>query len=100
MPVFRAALRMRGGCPVNGVDERRPVDLAAVQADDVVLDDLSAALYGDDALLAAVLLVWRRDVESEPVPALVLTAAPRCSVLARIRTAVRGFFKSLVGGNR
>ena len=49
-----------------------PVDLAAVQADDALLDDLTSAL-ADDATLAAVLVAWRRDIDSEPIGVLMDT---------------------------
>lgn len=50
-----------------------PVDLAAVQADDALLDALTSALYDDDAELARVLVAWRRDVDAEPIGELVDT---------------------------
>lgn len=53
------------------------VDLAAVQADDALLDLLGALSDADlladvdDASLAAVLVAWRRDVDTEAIPVLV-----------------------------
>jgi Anti-sigma-D factor RsdA to sigma factor binding region len=46
-----------------------PVDLAAVQADDALLNMLGSSDAGRgsaDAELARVLVAWRRDVDSEP----------------------------------
>ncbi|HEU0089043.1 MAG TPA: anti-sigma-D factor RsdA, partial [Pseudonocardiaceae bacterium] len=51
-----------------------PVDLAAVQADDALLDMLGSgagALADADAELTRVLVAWRRDVDTEPIPELV-----------------------------
>lgn len=52
-----------------------PVDLAAVRADDALLDALSKADPSSAAgeRLAGVLLEWRRDVEAEPIGELVDT---------------------------
>lgn len=53
-----------------------PVDLAAVQADDALLDMLGAGSVADtdtDADLARVLVAWRRDVDTEAIGELVDT---------------------------
>ncbi|MGH3910112.1 MAG: anti-sigma-D factor RsdA [Pseudonocardiaceae bacterium] len=55
-----------------GASNETPVDLAAVQADDALLDMLAGAevARGDaDAELAQVLVAWRRDVDTEPIGA-------------------------------
>lgn len=57
-------------------DGEQPVDLSLVQADDALLDALGGADAQvsnalDDQELNAVLLAWRRDIDSEPVPELV-----------------------------
>lgn len=91
---------------MNATDET-PVDLAAVQADDALLDMLGAGQPGDevDRELARVLVVWRRDVDAEPVGEMVDTGTALAvissgrSFLARVRAAVRGFLRSL-GGER
>lgn len=51
-----------------------PVDLAAVQADDALLDMLGGNAMGRseaDAELARVLVAWRRDVDTEPIRLLI-----------------------------
>ncbi len=59
-------------------DEARgyPADLAAIQADDALLDALSGSpptFPPADEPLANVLLQWRREVDAEPIPELVDT---------------------------
>jgi hypothetical protein len=69
--------REDGDDPVSGPNET-PVDLAAVQADDALLDLLAAGHRGSadadaDAELARVLVAWRLDVEAEAIGELVDT---------------------------
>ncbi|MGH3797748.1 MAG: anti-sigma-D factor RsdA [Pseudonocardiaceae bacterium] len=64
-----------GDDPLSGPNDT-PVDLAAVQADDALLDMLGASSMtrGDaDAELARVLVTWRRDVDAEVIGELVDT---------------------------
>jgi len=59
-----------------GAGNETPVDLAAVQADDALLDMLGGNAAGRsqaDAELARVLVAWRRDVDTEPIGQLVDT---------------------------
>ena len=54
-------------CPLSGAD-RTPVDLAAVQADDALLNALGrtdVVRDDTDAELARVLVAWRRDIDTE-----------------------------------
>lgn len=44
------------------------LDLAAVQADDALINQLAGRVVVTDSELARVLYAWRRDVESEPFP--------------------------------
>ncbi len=64
-----------------------PADLAAVQADDALLDMIGAGHTPSDAddELTRVLAAWRREVHAEPVPELVDTS----TALAAIRAAAR-----------
>ncbi len=64
-----------------------PADLAAVQADDALLDMIAAGHTPSDAddELTRVLAAWRSEVRAEPVPELVDTSA----ALATIRAAAR-----------
>ncbi len=64
-----------------------PADLAAVQADDALIDMIGAGhIPGDvDDDLTQVLAAWRREVHAQPVPELVDTSA----ALAVIRAAAR-----------
>lgn len=74
-----------------GASNETPVDLAAVQADDALLDMLGGTevARGDaDAELARVLVAWRRDVDAEPVPELVVPAG-ESSVLPSARRMFR-----------
>jgi hypothetical protein len=64
-----------------------PADLAAVQADDALLDMIGAGHIPSDTddELTRVLAAWRREVHAEPVPELVDTS----TALATIRAAAR-----------
>ena len=80
-----------------------PADLAAVQADDELLDELFVALRGPnpspkgDAWLMKMLRAWRDEVDAEPTPQLVdvdtalviVGARPRRSFAERIANAFR-----------
>jgi len=81
---------------VNGFDlgAEVPVDLGAVRADDALLDalgggnpELNTALAGHE--LSALLLSWRRDVDSEPFGELVDTETAAQTVLDARRAARR-----------
>lgn len=81
---------------VNGFDlgAEVPVDLGAVRADDALLDalgggnpELNSALAGHE--LSALLLSWRRDVDSEPFGELVDTETAAQTVLTARRAARR-----------
>ena len=71
--------RASGGSEGDLVDG--PVDLAAVRADDALIDALAGGAgpdldgYGfggaDDDRLAAILAAWRADIEADPMPELV-----------------------------
>jgi len=85
-----------GGAQVNGFDlgGETPVDLGAVRADDALLDalggghpELNPALAGHE--LSALLLSWRRDVDSEPFGELVDTETAAETVLRARRDARR-----------
>jgi hypothetical protein len=68
-----------GGSDADLVDG--PIDLAAVRADDALIDALAGGTgghdgdygfgSGDDDRLAALLAAWRADVDTEPMPELV-----------------------------
>jgi len=81
-----------------------PADLAAVQADDALLDALGDDHIPSDADVARVLLAWYLDLHVEPIPtlvsvetALVIVGARRHrSFAGRIADAVR----RLVGSGR
>ena len=81
-----------------------PADLAAVQADDALLDELGIDPISSDADVARVLLAWRRDVDAAPIPTLVdvdtalaiVRPRSRRSLASRIADAVR----RLIGGGR
>lgn len=70
-----------------------PVDLAAVQADDALLDMIGRGEAmpsgGADADLTRVLLAWRRDVTAEPVKNLVDTEQAVAVISAARRPAPR-----------
>jgi hypothetical protein len=72
--------RASGGSEGDLVDG--PVDLAAVRADDALIDALAGGAGGgadgygfggsdDDDRLAAILATWRADIEADPMPELV-----------------------------
>jgi hypothetical protein len=72
--------RASGGSEGDLVDG--PVDLAAVRADDALIDALTGGAGGgadgygfggsdDDDRLAAILAAWRADIEADPMPELV-----------------------------
>lgn len=71
----------------NGDPYEMPVDLAAVQADDALLDMIGAGHASSDAddELTRVLAAWRQEVYAEPVRELVDTS----TALAAIRAAAR-----------
>ncbi|MDQ3113723.1 MAG: anti-sigma-D factor RsdA [Actinomycetota bacterium] len=95
---------VRGGYPVGGRRPERnggllpedsksfavpalPVDLAAVQADDALLNALcgpNPSPEGSDARLTQVLMAWRREVDTEPMTPLVDTDTA-LAVVARAR---------------
>ncbi len=82
-PVHRAQSSAFAG------DDAGMVDLSAIQADDALLDALGAGdSRVDDELgnqeLSALLLAWRRDVDSEAIPELVDTQ----SAVTTVKTAV------------
>ncbi|HEY2763347.1 MAG TPA: hypothetical protein VGJ13_04955 [Pseudonocardiaceae bacterium] len=78
-----------------------PVDLAAVQADEVLINQLVGRVVVTDSALARVLYVWRRDVESEPFPVLSTDVASRVVVESRsLRRRVVARFRRLLGGSR
>jgi hypothetical protein len=79
------------------LDGNSPADLAQIQADDLLLDALSAQHAGlddidgvdfDDEQLNALLFAWRQDVHSVPVPEIVDTKSAVATVTAA-RTARR-----------
>lgn len=76
----------RAGYP-NGDPYEMPADLAAVQADDALLDMIGAGHAPSDAddELTRVLTAWRHEVHAEPVRELVDTS----TALALIRAAAR-----------
>ncbi|HET9254784.1 MAG TPA: anti-sigma-D factor RsdA, partial [Pseudonocardiaceae bacterium] len=79
--------RPRGGYS-NGDPHEMPADLAAVQADDALLDMIGGGGYipsdADDEL-TRVLAEWRREVHAEPVREIVDTT----TAMAVIRAAAR-----------
>jgi hypothetical protein len=66
---------MTAACPDAVNNDATPELLAAVQADDALLDKLgtSEAPDGTDSALARVLMVWRRIVDDESYGVLVST---------------------------
>ena len=76
-----------------------PADLAAVQADDALLDVLriDPALADADPELIRLLLTWRRDIDAESLPTLVdietalaiVRTRSRRSLARRVADAVR-----------
>ncbi|MHC1562916.1 anti-sigma-D factor RsdA [Actinomycetospora sp. C-140] len=97
--------RASGGSEGDLVDG--PVDLAAVRADDALIDALAGGAgaagdtdgYGfggtDDDRLAAILAAWRADIEADPMPELVTLDEAADAVAAghesrdRLRTRAR-----------
>jgi Anti-sigma-D factor RsdA to sigma factor binding region len=76
----------------NGDPHETPVDLAAVQADDALLDLIGRAGHtpGDaDDELTRVLAAWRREVHAEPFGELVDTNTALAVILAARRPARR-----------
>ena len=81
-----------------------PAVVAAVQADDALLDALGDDPTPSDADVARVLLAWRRNVDAAPIPTLVdvdtalaiVRTRSRRSLARRVADAVR----RLVGGVR
>jgi hypothetical protein len=73
-----------------------PADLAAVRADDELLDELFVALRGPnpspkgDAWLMKMLAAWRAEVDSEPAPQLVDVDTALAIVRARSRRSLAG----------
>lgn len=79
----------------------QPVDLAAVQADEALINQLAGRVVVTDSALARVLYAWRRDVESEPFPVLATDVASRVVVESRsLRRRVVSWFRRLLGGSR
>lgn len=75
-----------------GAANETPVDLAAVQADDALLDMLGGSSAGRseaDAELARVLVAWRRDVDTEPICDLVDTETALAAISAARKPASR-----------
>lgn len=75
-----------------GAGNETPVDLAAVQADDALLNMLTGGETGRgaaDAELARVLVAWRRDVDAEPVGELVDTDNALAAISAARKPAPR-----------
>lgn len=75
-----------------GAAGEAPVDLAAVQADDALLDMLGGSETGRttaDAELARVLVAWRRDVDAEPIGELVDTETAVAAISAARKPATR-----------
>lgn len=75
-----------------GAGNETPVDLAAVQADDALLDMLGGNEAGRstaDAELARVLVAWRRDVDAESIGELVDTDTAAAAISAARKPAAR-----------
>ena len=75
-----------------GAGNETPVDLAAVQADDALLDMLGGSAPDRseaDAELARVLVAWRRDVDAEPIGELVDTDTALAAIRAARKPASR-----------
>lgn len=67
-------------------DRERPADLAAVQADDRLLDEIARGGHPTTEELAEILVGWRRAVDTEPIVELV----DLDTALAAIRAGARG----------
>ena len=92
----------RNGLPpedsANSAVPALPADLAAVQADDALLDalgGLNPSPEGSDARLAQVLMAWRREVDSEPITR-VMDTDTALAVVARARRPERRRSSGLV----
>lgn len=70
-----------------GAGNETPVDLAAVQADDALLDMLGGNGRVSDDAQARVLVAWRRDVDSEPIGELVDTDTALAAISAARKSA-------------
>ena len=81
-----------------------PADLAAVQADDALLDALGTDPTPSDADVARALLAWRREVDATPIPTLVDVDTALAIVRARSRRSLAGRLadavRRLIGGVR
>ncbi len=83
-----------------------PADLAAVQADDALLDVLriDPALADADPELIRLLLTWRRDIDAESLPSLVGIGTALAIVRTRSRRTLAGRIADavrwLIGGGR
>ncbi len=88
------APRRVGGCVVSSPSGPLdpPADLAAVQADDALLDALRGPnpTPKGDAWLVQVLAAWRAEVDSEPAPQLVDVDTALAIVRARSRRSLAG----------
>ena len=67
-----------------------PADMAAVQADDALLDALGTDPTPTDRDVIRALLAWRRDVDATPVPTLVDVDTALAIVRARSRRSLAG----------
>jgi hypothetical protein len=67
-------------------DPELPADLAAVQADDRLLDEIARGVHLTTEELAEILVGWRRAADSEPIVELV----DLDTALAAIRAGARG----------
>ena len=75
----------------TGDSQEMPVDLAAMQADDTLLDILGSGAAPGDASdeLTRVLAGWRREVDAEPVGELVDTNTALAVIRAARQPAAR-----------
>jgi hypothetical protein len=72
--------------------DKGPDDLAAVQADDQLLDEIARGAQPQrDEELVKVLTGWRREIDSVPPPELVDVATAQASIRAGTRRGRRGF---------
>jgi Anti-sigma-D factor RsdA to sigma factor binding region len=79
------------GCP-NGDPYEKPADLAALQADDALLDLIGSGRYipsESDDELTRVLAAWRREVHAEPTKELVDTSTAMSVIRAAARRPAR-----------
>lgn len=79
-----------------------PVDLAAVQADEALIDNLLGSVVITDDALSRALYAWRRDVESVPFPTLVSTVEAVAAIRAGRSWSWRvvALARRLLGGRR